>query len=165
MTTHLHAARASLAAALLVSFVAPQPAHAGQSSEEKALARAIKLLPDRPTVPIRFIDPELAADPEAIRRIDAFLVREPDGKVRQAIYLNLRSSVVEKAIAGREIDIAILAAVIRHEMEHLRGGAEADARRVEREFFQSLVFTGKVPSEEGLAYLHDLTHAYRLREG
>lgn len=133
--------------------------------EARALERALGLLPERPTVPIRYVDPELAADPVAIRRVDAFLVREPNGTVRRVIYLNRRSTIVEKAIAGREIDVAILAAVIRHEQEHLAGAGEAAARRVEREFFKALIFTGKVPAEEGLAYLHDLTHAYRPREG
>lgn len=163
MTRHLHAHVVLVAACLAL---APAAAFAGgERPEVRALDRALKLLPQRPPVPVRFIDPELAADSEAIRRVDAFLVREPNGKVRRVIYLNRRSSVVEKAIAGRDIDIAVLAAVIRHEQEHLAGAGETDARRVEREFFQSLIFTGKVPSEEGLAYLHDLTHAYRLREG
>ena len=164
MTRHPHAVHVLLVAAVLA--LAPAAAIAGgEPPEVRALERALKLLPKRPPAPIRFIDPELAADSEAIRRVDAFLVREPNGKVRNVIYLNRRSSVVEKAIAGREIDIAILAAVIRHEQEHLAGAGEPDARKAEREFFQSLVFTGRVPSDEGLAHLHDLTHAYRLREG
>jgi hypothetical protein len=166
MTSHLPAALASLAAAVLALVVAVPPAHAaGKGPEVRALERALKLLPQPPSVPIRFIDPELAADPDAIRRIDAFLVRDANGKVRQVIYLNRRSSIVENAIVGRDIDIAILAAVIRHEQEHLRGGTEKDARLVEREFFQSLVFAGHVPTDEGLAYLRDLEQHHQLREG
>ena len=163
MTRHLPAVRLALTVALLGGFAPPAQA-GGKSPEARVLERAVRLLPRLPSVPVRFIDPDLAADPEAIRRLDAFLVREADGKIRQAIYLNRRSSVVERAMAGRDIDIAILAAVIRHEIEHLRGAGEREARRAEREFFQRLIFTGKVPAEEGLAYLHDLTHAYRLRE-
>lgn len=164
MTRHVLALHFALATILLAA--APWPVRADAKGPEfRALERALKLLPEPLSVPVRFIDPELAADPEAIRRLDAFLVREPNGRMRQAIYLNRRSSVVENAIAGKDVDVAILAAVIRHEQEHLRGGTETQARRVEREFFQGLIFAGKVPVEEGLAYLQDMARNHRLREG
>jgi hypothetical protein len=166
MALHIHALRVSLAAGLLaLTSAAPSIAERPNGPEWRTIERASRLLPRPPTVPVRLIDPELAADPEAIRRVDAFLVREPNGDLRQVIYLNRRSGVVENALAGKEIDIAILAAVIRHEQEHLRGATEREARRVEREFFQSLVFAGRVPLEEGLAYLHDLEQHHQLREG
>ena len=129
------------------------------------LERALALLPQRATVPVRLIDPDLAADPEAIRRLDAFLVRERDGRIRQVIYLNRRSSVVENAMRGRSIDIAILAAVIRHEQEHLRGAGEQQARLAERDFFQGLMLAGHVPVDEAMAYLDVLRKHHRLREG
>src|SRR5262245_10279726 len=135
MTTHLHPALASLAAGLLALAAAPCPVLAsGQGPEMRAVKRAIKLLPEKPSVPIRIIDPDLAADSEAIRKLDAFLVEEKDGRLRQTIYLNGDSAVVRNAIRGRPIDIAILAVVIRHEQEHLRGAKEPDARRVEQDF-------------------------------
>jgi hypothetical protein len=161
MTNHLRAALARVLATLLVSVAAVPPAHAGQRPEEKALERAIKLLPDRPQVPIRLIDPELAPDPAALRPLDAFVVREPSGKLRQAVYLNSRSRIIENAVAGQNVDIAILAAVIRHELEHLRGGTELEARQVEMAFFRSLVRDGQVATNQGLAYLKQLKHHYR----
>ena len=63
------------------------------------------------------------------------------------------------------MDVAILAAVIRHELEHLRGGSEREARRAERDLFQRLMFVGKVPVAEGLAYLADLEQDRQIREG
>jgi hypothetical protein len=164
MTTHLRAARASLAAALLVLVAAPTAQAAARVPVARVLERALKLLGALPTVPIRLIDPELAPDAEAIRRVDAFLVREPDGRVRQVIYLNSRSSVMENALGGKDIDIAILAAVIWHELEHLRGAGERGARRAERECFQRLMFAGHVPVDAGLAYLADLEQHHQLRE-
>lgn len=131
----------------------------------RAVERALKLLPERPSVPIRVIDPDLAADSEAVRKFDAFLVEEKDGRVRQAIYLNGESAVVRNAIRGRAIDIAILAVVIRHEQEHLRGAKEPEARRAEQDFFRRLIKDGRVPVDEGVAYLNVLQTAYRLREG
>jgi hypothetical protein len=135
------------------------PHGARPGPEFHAFERAIKLLPNPPEVPVHFIDPELAPDPDAVRRLDAFLIREPDGRVRQVIYLNSRSAVVRNATGGKDIDLAILAAVIQHELTHLRGAGEPEARRVERDFFQRLIFEGRVPVEAGLTYLADLARA------
>ena len=84
------------------------------------------------------------------------------------------NNLFKLALVGRHADRrvvvrfgipAILAAVVRHEQEHLRGGSEQQARVAEREFFQRLIFAGKVPVEEGLAYLHDMARHRRIREG
>ncbi len=165
MTTHLRATLVTLALALIAAAAAPCEAQNANGPEGRALARAMKLLPHPPKVPIRMIDPDLAPDPDAVRGVDAFLVREENGKLRQAIYLNRGSEVVEKAIQGRDIAIAILATVIHHEQAHLAGAGEEQARRAERDFFRSLVQAGRVPVDEGVAYLHVLLTAYRLREG
>ena len=164
MRHHVHALRAGLAAGLLAVVAASPAAQTVNGPEGRTLERAQALLPQRATA-IRLIDPDLAADPDAIRRLDAFLVRERDGRTRQVIYLNRRSSVVENAMRGKAIDIAILAAVIRHEQEHLRGADEQQARLAERDFFQGLMLAGYVPVDEGMAHLAALQKNYRLREG
>jgi hypothetical protein len=161
-TSALHV---SLAISLLAVVGASSAAQTVSGPEGRTLERALALLPQRAAVAIRLIDPDLAADPDAIRRLDAFLVRERDGRIRQVIYLNRRSSVVENAMRGRAIDIAILAAVIRHEQEHLRGGDEQQARLAERDFFQGLMLAGHVPVDEAMAYLDVLRKHHRLREG
>lgn len=150
---------------MLVPFSSPA-AHAAlpKTPEARLIERALKLLPEAPSVPVRLIDPDLTPDPDALRKLDAFLVREPDGKVRQVIYLNRRTAIVDNALAGRDVDVAILAAVISHEIEHLRGGSERQARRAERDLFQRLIFVGKVPVAEGLAYLADLEQDRQIRE-
>jgi hypothetical protein len=162
----ISALHVSLALSLLVATPCWGPAHAAtpNTPEARLLERAMKLLPEAPAVPVRMIDPDLAADPDALRRLDAFLVREANGNVRQVIYLNRRAAIVENALRGRDVDVAILAAVIRHELEHLRGGGEREARLAERVLFQRLMFVGKVPVAEGLAYLADLEQDRQLRE-
>ena len=99
-----------------------------------------------------------------MRRLDAFLVKEANGKIRQVIYLNRRTAIIDNALAGKDVDVAILAAVIRHELEHLRGGGEREARLAERDLFQRLIFVGKVPVAEGLAYLADLEQDRQIRQ-
>jgi hypothetical protein len=146
------------AVGLVIGASAPRAdAQTPRGAEAQVLERAIRLLPARPDVPVRLIDPELTPDPDAVRRLDAFLVREADGRPRRVIYLNSRAAMFEKAMAGADLDVAILAAVIHHEMAHLRGAEEPEARRDEREFFQRLVFSGRVEPEEGLRYLAALT--------
>jgi len=163
----ISALHVSLAISVLCITLSSRPAAAAaaKTPEARLLERALKLLPEPPAVPVRMIDPDLAADPDALRRLDAFLVREADGKVRQVIYLNRRAAIVENALAGKDVDVAILAAVIRHELEHLRGAGEREARLAERVLFQRLIFVGKVPVAEGLAYLADLEQDRRIREG
>jgi hypothetical protein len=150
---------------LLVMMWTPAGAAGPKTAETRLLERAVKLLPEAPGVPVRLIDPDLTPEPESLGRLDAFLVREANGKVRQVIYLNRRTAIVDNALAGKDVDVAILAAVIRHELEHLRGGSEREARRAERDLFQRLIFVGKVPVAEGLAYLADLEQDRQIREG
>lgn len=159
------ALRVGLAVSLLAVIAASPSAQTLKGPEGRTLERALSLLPQRSMVPVRLIDPDLAADADAIRRLDAFLVRESDGRTRPVIYLNRSSPLVENAMRGRAIDIAILAAVIRHEQEHLRGADEPQARRAERDFFQGLMLAGHVGVDEGMAYLANLQKHYRLREG
>ena len=161
MTNHAALTCSALAFALLLVVPAPSPAQTPKGPEARALDHALKLLPQSPTVPIRLIDPELAADPDAVRRLDAFLIRDADGKIRPAIFLNQRSALVQKALSGGRFDLAVLAAVIRHEQEHLRGGTELEARQVEVSFFQSLIRDGQVAADQGLEYLRDLSKHYR----
>jgi hypothetical protein len=102
------------------------------------------------------IDPELAADAKAVGSVDAFVVREASGEFRQVIYINSRSAVMQRAMRGQTIDLAILAAVIGHEQEHLRGATEPEARRAERLLFQRMITAGLVPTDDGLRHLRDL---------
>jgi hypothetical protein len=155
----------SRATAILLSLgncVALLHAQPAISAETAVLERVVRLLETRPNVRLLVVDPELAPDPAAIRRLDAFIVREPDGSLRPAIYINGRSELFEDARRGSVLHVAVLAAVIHHEAEHLRGGDEDAARRAELTFFESLILRGLVDSVEGHRYLADLERAQRL---
>jgi hypothetical protein len=119
----------------------------GPLREREVVARALDLLPDGRQLRVKIIDPDLTGDPEAIRALDAFVVRERDGSLRQIVYLNRDSSLFQAAQLGSAFDVAVLAAVIHHESCHLRGFDE------QRAFFEELAARGVVPHARAHAYL------------
>ena len=70
------------------------------------------------------------------------------------IYINRRSEIVRRAVGGTEFYVVVLAAVIHHEAQHLAGASEAEARRAEFAFFQSLVSRGYVQFDLGFRLGH-----------
>lgn len=121
--------------------------------EREILRRALCLVTVDAAVRVVLIEPELTPEPEALRGLDAFVVREPSGALRSAIYINRRSEIVRLAAAGSDFHVHVLAAVIHHEARHLKGASEAEARSAEMEFFRSMVDRGQVPTGLGERYL------------
>jgi hypothetical protein len=119
----------------------------------QVLQRALRLVRLDPGVTVRLIDPELAADPAAAAKLDAFVVREPGGELRRVIYVNCRSEIVRQAAAGMNLYVVVLAAVIHHEAAHVNGASEDDARRAEVEFLRLQLERGQLSPAVGEAYL------------
>ena len=114
-----------------------------RAAEWRGVERALRLVTLDPRWRVALIEPDLAPDPELIARLDAFIVRENDGRFRPVIFINRRSAILQRATAGIALAVEELAAVIHHEAEHLAGGSEIDAREAERAFLQSLVGGGQ----------------------
>ena len=131
----------------------PRRHHDGSAAERRALEAAKALIRERVRCPVVLIDPELAPDPEAIRRLDAFIVTEDDGRLRQKIYVNRESALFQHAADGDDFSIKVLAAVLVHETAHLAGQKEPEARVAEQRFFSDLIAAGAIPEHEGLRYL------------
>jgi hypothetical protein len=151
-------ARRSITLALLTAAIAfahdRARADGGDSgAERRALAHAVKLTSLAPGVRVLLIEPDLAPEPELLRRLDAFVVRERSGALRPIIYVNRQSGIVQRAAAGSDFDVCALAAVIHHEAQHLAGASEAEASRAELAFFQALIGHGRVRPDPGLRYL------------
>jgi hypothetical protein len=94
-----------------------------------ALEAAKRLIRETVRYPIALVDPELAPDPDAIGRVDAFVVAEHDGRLRPKIYVNRESALFQRAADGDDFGVKVLAAVLVHEMAHLMGQQEAGAHR------------------------------------
>lgn len=123
------------------------------TSAQHVVERARALVPGPQPYAVVLIDPELAGDPAAVRRLDAFTVREKDGHLRPKIYVNRDSAIMQQAMHGDDFYVSVLAAVIVHEIEHLKGADEPSARAAERRFFEGLIAQGHVALSDGLRYL------------
>jgi hypothetical protein len=130
-------------------------------AERRALARAASLAGLDPGVRAVLIEPDLAPNPEPLRRLDAFVVRETNGTLRRVIYVNRQSDLLRQAAAGSTLHVLVLAAVVHHEVQHLAGASELDARRAEVELFRTLLVREGQPSALGERYLEQLARAAR----
>lgn len=117
-----------------------------------ALVEALRLLPRRPAR-VAVVDAD-DARPEVrptLLRLDAFVVKE--GPV---IYIVRQSSLLRGAMAGSAVQRHALAAVIWHEMAHVGGADERQARREEEVLWMSFLRDQRVDSVAGLRYLKSL---------
>ena len=63
-------------------------------ADRGADAAALELVPRRSKYEVVILDPDLARTRTAIRRLDAFTLQEPDGRLRRKAYLNRESSIL-----------------------------------------------------------------------
>jgi hypothetical protein len=120
--------------------------------ERAALVQALRLLPKYPWR-VAVIDAE-AARPEvrpSLRRLDAFTTT--GGRV---VYILRHSVLLRGAMAGSRFHVHALASVIWHEMAHIGGGNEAQARRAEEDLWTRFIRDGQVDPVVGLRYLSAL---------
>lgn len=126
-----------------------------------AIARAAALAGVPEQVRVQPIDPELAADPAAVRKLDAFIVREQDGRIRPVVYLNVEAPLVQHVLRGTDEDLHVLAALIVHEVLHLKGASEAEASEGERQYIARMMQQRKITDVAASRYLQLLTGSER----
>jgi hypothetical protein len=122
-------------------------------SERKAIAGAMRLLarlPERVAV----IDAEQASpDVKAtLLRLDAFTIRDS-----RVVYLVRQSALLQGAVQRQAFHTYALASVIWHEMAHVEGGDEREARRREQSLWTTFVRDQHVDEVTALRYLVALT--------
>jgi hypothetical protein len=79
---------------------------------------------------------------------------------RPEIYLNRRGKASAEALSGRPDGIYVVAAILAHELAHLRGKDEAGALEAEEQCVYRFMKEGKIPVDVALAHLQS---AWRLR--
>jgi hypothetical protein len=152
----------SLFTVFWISTLAGSPAAAaecGGPPEKAAVAAALTFVRDVRALTVKLVDPELTGAPSAVRTLDAFVVREPDGSLRPVVYLNCESVMFKAAARGSALHVRLLAAVIFHERCHLKGMNETEASAAERGFLADMIQRGLIPAKAGLAYLREMTRA------
>ena len=150
MRTSVRAVARIATASMLFTFVVSHGSGLAQDAgtdssraiEWRAVERSLQLVSIDRRIRVALVDPEFAPDPDAIARLDAFVVRNARGDLRPVIYLNRLSPIVQKACAGDPRAIEELAAVIHHEARHLAGDSETEARFAEQRFLQSIAGKG-----------------------
>jgi len=147
------------AVAILVVAATPTGANAQQrvivsdgpsgAGEAKTLARALDLLPIGPSH-VAVIDASRARPDvrDTMQRLDAFVVRDS-----AVVYVVRQSTLLRGARAGSSIHLHALAAAIWHEMAHLDGADEREARHREQALWTIFIRDQRVDRVDGLRYL------------
>jgi hypothetical protein len=131
------------------------PAAAGpDSTYVQAVGRAVALLPKRPTqvlvVDVNEAKPE---DRDNLLKLQAFIIRG-----QPVVYLTKHGDVLRLAQRGSRFHEYMLATVIWHEMAHLDGADEAEARRREETLWTQFMLDNAVDRDAALSYLDALKH-------
>jgi hypothetical protein len=117
-----------------------------------ALIGAISLLPRAPSrIVVMDVTTAKPGVRERLLTLDAFIL-----KGHAEIYVVQQSEVLKRARTGTRVYHAMLAAVVWHEMAHLAGSDEQEARRAEEALWTSFVRNEVVDGLTGLRYLQAL---------
>jgi hypothetical protein len=124
------------------------------ADEREALVRALRLLPALPAR-VAVIDAERARPDvkPTLLRLDAFVVRG-----RPEVYVVRQSGLLQCAIRREPLCTHALAAVIWHEMAHVEGADEREARRREEAQWTVFVRDQQVDAVAALRYLRALVN-------
>jgi Zn-dependent protease with chaperone function len=125
--------------------IVTRPGLAG-AADKDALAAAVALLPQ---APVRIAVSDVTQNRPPVRdyllTLDAFTI--PGNAV---IYVVQQSQLLKGARAGSALHRAMLATVLCHEMAHVSGADERDARQAEETLWMQFVRDGVVDQVTGL---------------
>jgi hypothetical protein len=120
----------------------------GSTPEDEAVERAVRLLPRRPD---KVVVVDVDGTPvlrEKLGHTEAFVT---DGL--RIVYVRKQGRTLQLAVRKGGLSDYALAAIIWHEMAHLDGAREAEARRREEDLWMQFIVQRRVESAAGLAYL------------
>jgi hypothetical protein len=130
---------------------------AGASASEytPAIERAVALLPKRPAhVLVIDVSDARPEDRDHLSKLHAFVLWEGP----PIIYLTRHGDALREAMKGSRFHEHILATVIWHEMAHLWGADESEARRQEEALWTQFMATDSVDRDAALRHLGALKH-------
>ena len=114
-----------------------------------AIARATAILPCKPDhVVVTEVEPATSRLRGDGGRVEAFVKRG-----QRTVFLVKGGSTLQQAVTGPGIYDLALAAIIWHEMAHIDGASEPDARRAQEDLWSQFVVSGRIDADRGLRYL------------
>ena len=116
---------------------------------DAVVRRVLPLLPTKPAL-VKVIDLDRSA------RVLHEHFKDAEGFVTAgdpAVYLTKQGSTFQHALQGPGIWDYALAIIVWHEMAHLRGANERQARQQEEELWAQFVVAGRVDTRRGMEYL------------
>jgi len=117
--------------------------------DEDTVARAIKLLPRQPdSIVLVDAGPARRSFHRPLEHVEDFVTQ---GK--RVVYLVREGVTLQHARKGPGIFDYAVAIIIWHEMAHIEGADEANARREEEALWEDYVRDGRVDAVRGLKYL------------
>ena len=136
----------------MVHGVPASSAAAGPEEYGPAVRRAVALLPERPRqVLVLDVNDARPEHREHLSRLQAFIL--PGSPV---IYLTMHGEALRGAVRGYRYYEHILATVIWHEMAHVAGADEREARRREEALWTRFMLDNVVDRDAALHYLRAL---------
>ena len=138
----------SLVLGLLVAVNAGTANGSPRDDYERAINRALELLPRRPAR-IVVVDASHASPDvrEKITNVQAYVTTR-----ECAIYVVKQGTVLREAVHGPSVYDYMLASIIWHEMAHLEGADEEKAQLSEEQLWMDYVRRGQIAAETGLRY-------------
>jgi hypothetical protein len=124
------------------------PVEARQSAHEKAVSRAVRLLPRQPDQIVIVERDNQSRFRKGKAYVEAFVA---DGE--RVIYLVRQGVTLQAALKGPGIYDYVLATVLWHEMAHIDGADEAAAQEAEEQLWMQFIVAQRVDSARGLQYL------------
>jgi hypothetical protein len=113
------------------------------------LARVLRLLPRQPDKLVVFdADTSGRALHDRLQHVEGFVT--PGERI---VHLVRQGETLRRAMKGAGIFDYVLATIIWHEMAHIDGANEANARRAEEDLWTEFVLARRVDSVRGLNYL------------
>jgi hypothetical protein len=124
------------------------------ADEREALVRALRLLSALPAR-VAVLDAERARPDvkPTLLRLDAFVVRG-----RPEVYVVRQSGLLQCAMRRAPLCTHALAAVIWHEMAHVAGADEREARRREEALWTAFIRDQQVDAVSALRYLNAMVN-------
>jgi hypothetical protein len=122
------------------------------TAERAALVRALRLLPGLPArLAVLDADDAQTAVRPTLLRLDAFVTTGSP-----VVYVVRQSPLLRGAVAGSSLHIHALAAVVWHEMAHVAGADEREARKREQALWTRFIRDQRVDPVIALRYLSAL---------